>query len=218
MFLYDLRHAARRLVREPRFTFAAVLTLALGVGANVAVFAVVEAILLRPLHYADADRLVTLNHRDERTGITKPFNAVGDYVDFADRQKSFDAFGAYGSGEATIFGMGDPFRVSALVVTSGAFDALGVRPVLGRGIQPEDSRPGAGKVMLLGYDLSRSAMRWWGTPSRPSSSCSPPSPSCSSSPASTWPTCCSPARSRGGGKWRCAWPSGREPAGWRRRC
>jgi putative ABC transport system permease protein len=153
MFLSDLRHAARRLIREPRFTLAAVLTLALGVGANVAVFAVVEAVLLRPLGYPEADRLVTLNHRDERTGITKPFNALGDYVDFAERQKSFDAFGAYGSGEATIFGMGDPFRVSVLVVTAGAFDALGVRPILGRGIQPDDSRPGAGKVMLLGYGL-----------------------------------------------------------------
>jgi putative ABC transport system permease protein len=155
MFLYDLRHAARRLVREPGFTFAAVLTLGLGVGANVAVFAVVEAVLLRPLPYPDADRLVTLNHRDERTGITKPFNAVGDYVDFAARQTSFDAFGAYGAGQATIFGHGDPFRVSALAVTAGAFEALGIRPALGRGIEPADGVPGAGPVMLLGHDLWR---------------------------------------------------------------
>ena len=153
MLLYDLRHAVRRLVREPGFTFAAVLTLALGVGANVTIFAVVEAVLLRPLPYSAAERLVTLNHRDERTGITKPFNALGDYVDFAARQRSFDAFGAYGSGEATIFGTGDPFRVSALVVTAGAFDALGIRPELGRGIRPEDTRPGAGLVMLLGHEL-----------------------------------------------------------------
>ena len=153
MFLYELRHALRRLVREPGFTLAAVLTLALGVGANVTVFAVVEAVLLRPLPYADADRLVTLNHRDDRTGITKPYNALGDYLDFAENQRSFDAFGAYGVGEATIFGHGDPFRVSALVASAGAFTALGVRPALGRGILPEDTRPGAGQVMLLGYDL-----------------------------------------------------------------
>jgi putative ABC transport system permease protein len=153
MFLYDLRHAVRRLAREPGFTLAAVLTLALGVGANVTVFAVVETVLLRPLPYAEADRLVTLNYRDDRTGITKPFNALGDYVDFARLQNSFDAFGAYGVGEATIFGQGDPFRASALVVSSGAYDALGIRPLLGRGIQPEDTKPGAGQVMLLGYDL-----------------------------------------------------------------
>ena len=144
MFLYELRHALRRLVREPGFTLAAVLTLALGVGANVTVFAVVEAVLLRPLPYADADRLVTLNHRDDRTGITKPYNALGDYLDFAAHQRSFDAFGAYGAGDATIFGHGDPFRVSALAASAGAFAALGVRPVLGRGILPEDTRPGAG--------------------------------------------------------------------------
>jgi putative ABC transport system permease protein len=153
MLWYDLRHAVRRLLREPGFTLAAILTLALGVGANVTVFALVEAVLLRSLPYPDADRLVTLNHRDERTGITKPFNALGDYIDFSARQKSFAAFGAYGAGEATIFGRGDPFRVSALVVTSGAFEALGVRPAVGRGIQPEDTRPEAGQVMLLGYDL-----------------------------------------------------------------
>jgi predicted permease len=155
MLRYDLRHAVRRLVREPGFTLAAVLTLALGVGANVTVFAVVEAVLLRPLPYADAGRLVTLHHRDGRTGITKPFNAMGDYVDFAARQRSFDAFGAYGSGEATVFGMGAPYRVSALALTSGAFDALGVRPAFGRGITPEDTRPGAGPVMLLSHRLWR---------------------------------------------------------------
>ena len=155
MLFYDLRHAVRRLAREPGFTLAAVLTLALGVGANVTIFAVVEAVLLRPLPYADADRLVTLNHRDERTGITKPYNGLGDYVDFAARQRSFDAFGAYGEGQATIFGNGDPFRVSALAVTAGAFDALGIRPALGRGIRPEDSKPGAGPVMLLSHELWR---------------------------------------------------------------
>ena len=77
MFLYELRHALRRLVREPGFTLAAVLTLALGVGANVTVFAVVEAVLLRPLPYPDADRLVTLNHRDDRTGISEAVQRIG---------------------------------------------------------------------------------------------------------------------------------------------
>ena len=81
MFLHDLRHAFRLLWRDPGFTITAVLTLTLGVGANVAVFAVVNAVLLRPLPYADAERLVLLEHRDRRTGITKEFIAMGDYVD-----------------------------------------------------------------------------------------------------------------------------------------
>ena len=98
MFLYLVRHAFRQLVREPAFTVAALLTLALGVGANVAVFAVVEAVLLRPLPYASADDLVILNHRDKRTGITKEFIAIGDYVDLAGRQTAFESLAAYGRG------------------------------------------------------------------------------------------------------------------------
>jgi len=86
MLVYHLRHAIRLLARERGFTAAAVLTLALGVGANAAVFAVVEAVLLRALPYQDASALVTINHRDQRSGITKEFIAIGDYVDLAARQ------------------------------------------------------------------------------------------------------------------------------------
>jgi putative ABC transport system permease protein len=148
---YYLRHAFRRLVREPAFTIAAVLTLALGVGGNVAVFAVVEAVLLRPLPYPSADRLVILNHRDQRTGITKEFVAIGDYVDIVARQSSFDAVGAYGSALVTVFGDGEPYRAIAFSATDGAFTALGLRPVIGRGIQADDSRQGGPAVVMLSY-------------------------------------------------------------------
>jgi putative ABC transport system permease protein len=150
---YNLRHGFRRLVREPAFTAAAVLTLALGVGANVAVFAVVEAVLLRPLGYADADRLVILNHRDQRTGITKEFIAMGDYVDIVARQSSFEVVAGYGSWQAMTLGDGEPYRVPVLGAAPGLLEALRVRPILGRTIQPEDSRPDAAPVMLLGHEL-----------------------------------------------------------------
>jgi putative ABC transport system permease protein len=153
MLAYDLRHAVRRLIREPGFTIAAILTLALGVGANVAVFTVVEAVLLRPLPYPDADRLVVLNHRDVRTGITKDYIGLGDYIDIAEQQTSFSAMGAYAAGQGTVFEGNDPYRVSALLATSGALQALELRPALGRSLEPEDSRPGATPVMLLGHDL-----------------------------------------------------------------
>ncbi len=143
MFLYLVRHAFRLLVREPAFTLAAVLTLALGVGANVAVFAVVEAVLLRPFPYPDAGRLVILNHRDRRTGITKEFLAIGDYLDMVQRQTSFESLGAYGYGQATVFGVGDPFRVSVLQAGPTLLDTLGAHVSLGRGLKPEDSRPSA---------------------------------------------------------------------------
>ena len=151
MLAYHVRHAVRLLVRERGFTAAAVLTLGLGVGVNTAIFAVVEAVLLRSLPYADADALVTLNHRDQFTGITKEFIAIGDYVDLTAQQSVFSAMGAYGGRQATVFNMGEPFRLSALLATSGTLDALGVKPVLGRGLEPADGRPGAAKVAILGY-------------------------------------------------------------------
>jgi predicted permease len=132
---------------------AAVAVLALGVGANAAVFAVVEAVLLRPLPYRDADTLVVLNHRDQRTGITKEFIGIGDYVDLAAQQSVFEAIGAYGGRRTTVYNMGEPFRATALLATSSAMDALSVRPALGRTLQPDDSRPGAVKVAILGHDL-----------------------------------------------------------------
>jgi len=153
MLIYQLRHALRLLIRERTFTAAVVATLALGVGANAAVFALVEAVLLRPLPYPDAGALVTINHRDRRTGITKAFIAIGDYVDLSMQQSAFVAFGAYGGRSATVFELGEPFRVSALLASGGALDALGVKPVLGRTLNAGDTRPGAPKVALLGYQL-----------------------------------------------------------------
>ncbi len=151
--VYHLRHAFRRLLREPAFTTAAVLTLALGVGANVAVFAVVEAVLLRPLGYADADRLVILNHRDQRTGITKEFIAIGDYVDLVARQSSFETVAGYGSWQVTVTGDGEPYRVPTLAVAPGLLEALRVRPLLGRSIRSEDSRPDAARIVMLSHEL-----------------------------------------------------------------
>ena len=153
MLLHHLRHAFRMIVREPAFSTAAILTLALGVGANVAVFAVVESVLLRPLPYADADNLVILNHRDRRTGISKEFVAIGDYVDLAARQTTLDHLVAYGAGPATIYGDAEPVNVSALAATSGLFELLRVTPALGRQLTADDTRQGAAPVAILGYEL-----------------------------------------------------------------
>jgi hypothetical protein len=163
MFMYLVRHAFRQLVREPAFTVAALLTLALGVGANVAVFAVVEAVLLRPLPYPNADALVILNHRDRRTGITKEFIAVGDYVDVVARQTAFESVSAYGRGQTSIIDGDSPFRVDLLGAAPGFLEMLRARPVLGRSFQPEDAREGAPKVMMLGYETWKN--RFGGDPS-----------------------------------------------------
>ena len=153
MFMHDVRHALRLLVREPGFTLAAVLTLTLGVGANVAVFAIVNAALLRPLPYPDASRLVLLQHRDRRTGITKEFVAIGDFVDLRARQRSFESLAAFGGGRGTIFGQGDPFDVAVLEATPDLLDQLRARPALGRSLSADDAREGAAPVAMLGYDV-----------------------------------------------------------------
>jgi putative ABC transport system permease protein len=152
MFFQDVRHAVRLLVREPGFTTAAVLTLALGVGANVAVFSVVNALLLRPLPYPDAERLMVLQHRDTRTGLTKDFIAIGDFIDMRARQQSFESLTAYNGGRNTVFGQGDPFDVVMLQVTPDLLDALRTRPVAGRALTVDDTREGAALVAILGYD------------------------------------------------------------------
>jgi predicted permease len=163
MVLYLIRHALRQLVREPAFTVAALLTLALGVGANVAVFAVVEAVLLRPLPYPGADQLVILNHRDKRTGITKEFIAIGDYVDLVARQKVFESVAAWGRGQTSLVDRDDPYRVDLLGVGANMLELLRVRPVLGRTITAGDTREHAPPVMMLGYETWKK--RYGGDPS-----------------------------------------------------
>jgi len=163
MFFYLIRHAFRQLVREPAFTVAALLTLALGVGANAAVFAVVEAVLLRPLPYVSADNLVILNHRDKRTGITKEFIAIGDYIDLSARQKTFESIGGWGRGQTSLVDRDDPYRVDLLGVGANTLDLLRVRPVLGRLINADDTRENAPRVMMLGYETWKK--RYGGDPS-----------------------------------------------------
>jgi predicted permease len=153
MLLFNLRHAIRMLRRERGFTAAAVLTLALGIGANVAVFAVLEAVVLRPLPYHDADRLVILQHRDTRTGISKEYIAIGDFVDLLARVDALEHVSGFGGVDATVYGDGEPFRVAGLAATPGIFELLRVQPALGRVFRAGDSRPQAPPVVMLGYDV-----------------------------------------------------------------
>lgn len=155
MFIHDVRHALRLLVREPGFTVAAILTLTLGVGANVTVFAVVNAALLRPLPYPEADRVLTLQHRDRRTGFTKGFIAIGDFVDIRQRARSFESLAAFGWGRTTVFTGREPFDVTVLQASPELLEMLRARPSLGRALTADDAREGAAPVMMLGYEVWR---------------------------------------------------------------
>ena len=158
MIARDVRHALRMFVREPAFTAAAVLTLTLGIGANTALFAVVEAVLLRPLPYAGADRLVLVKHRDTNTSLTKWDIAIGDFVDLKARQQSFETFGGYGAVQSTLLGGREPVRVEGASLTPEVFGLLGVQPAMGRFFTPDDVREGAAPVVVISHELWRTEL------------------------------------------------------------
>jgi putative ABC transport system permease protein len=155
MILRDLRHALRLFTHEPALAAAVILTLALGIGANTALFAVVDAVLLRPLPYPDAARLVLVKHRDTRTNLTKHDIAVGDFVDLAGRQRSFESFAGYYGHQSAFVGEGDPRLVQGVTVTPTVFDVLDLQPVIGRAFQASDIVEGAAPVVIVSYELWR---------------------------------------------------------------
>ena len=132
MFIQDVRRALRLFRMEPGFTAAAVLTLALGIGANTALFAVVEAVLLRPLPVPGADELVIVRHRDLNTGLTKDHLALGDLIDMKARVQTLEAFAPYGGTQSTLYGDGEPMRVEGLAATPELLAALRVQVSQGR--------------------------------------------------------------------------------------
>lgn len=145
--LLDLRHAIRVLIRMPAVTGVSVLTLALAVGLTTAVFSVVHAVLLRPLPYPDADRLVAVwevNHRGTYSRLADP-----NFIDFRDRNRTFDALAKYASTVTAVAGAGEPTRETVVHVTRDFFDVLGVQPSLGRSFDSEDARFGAAPVVVV---------------------------------------------------------------------
>ncbi|HEY7113899.1 MAG TPA: ABC transporter permease [Thermoanaerobaculia bacterium] len=148
-FLHDVRHAIRRLSRSPGFTAIAVATLALGIGANAAIFSVVRAVLLRPLPYADSERLVTLPDN-----ISTP-----ELSDLRATARSFDAVGGSALQPLDLTGDGDPLQITGALVTGDLFEALGTRAALGRTLSPSDDREGGEHVAVVTHGLW---LRHWG--------------------------------------------------------
>jgi putative ABC transport system permease protein len=153
MFLQDVRRALRLFRMEPGFAAAAVLTLALGIGANTALFAVVEAVLLRPLPVDGADDLVIVRHRDLHTGLTKDHLAVGDVLDLRDRMQTLEPFAPYGGYQGTLFGDNEPMRVEGLGATAELLTALRVETAMGRLINADDARQGTPPVVMISHEL-----------------------------------------------------------------
>jgi predicted permease len=156
--IQDVRYAARRLTASPGFSVAALLTLALGIGANSAIFGAIHAMFLRQLPYPDADRLVFVwGHRKEATTPQLPVS-LPVVLDLREHARSFDVIEAWTSTPDTRFaltGAGDPQDVQYAVVTAGLLRLLGADPVVGRRFTAEDDRPGAAPVVQVSDRLWR---------------------------------------------------------------
>jgi hypothetical protein len=149
--LRDTRHALRRLRRTPAFTAAVLLTLALGIGANTALFAVIDSILIRPLAYPHAEALVGIWHTSpgSRTGISNCSPSM--YFTYREQNRTFQQFGLWNAGGVNVTGVEEPELLRALFVTYGVLDALDERPVLGRWFSPADDAPGSPETVILTY-------------------------------------------------------------------
>ncbi|MEO8633675.1 MAG: ABC transporter permease [Gemmatimonadales bacterium] len=152
--LQDLRYALRALRRSPGFTVVTVLTLALGIGANTAIFSVVNAVLLRPLPYGAPDRLVMVWERKSGGPTDRNVVSPANYLDWKDRSSSFEGLAAFTWSGTTL--LGDiPERVQGRKVTPDFFSVLAVAPALGRTFTDEEARKGQGRVLILSDGLWR---------------------------------------------------------------
>ena len=128
----DVRYAIRTLLRSRSFALIAIVMLALGIGANTAVFSVVQSVLIRPLPYRDADRVVWLTNQNTALGVNGAFLNPADILDFREQSKSFDDIAAWGTFPVNLYGAKTPERVESIYVTPNFFHTLGVQPKLGR--------------------------------------------------------------------------------------
>ncbi len=149
----DIRYAWRLMVRQQGVTIVAVLTLALGIGANAAIFSAVDSILLRPLPYDDPDRLVMVWEKRQSEGVMNNVVAPADYLDWARMNTVFESMAAMIPITADLTGAGDPVRLQAAVVSSPFFDVLRVRPQYGRTFRADEIIPGRHRVVILSHAL-----------------------------------------------------------------
>jgi putative ABC transport system permease protein len=152
LFRQDAGFALRVMRKSPGFTLASILTLALGIGANTAIFSVVNAVLLKPLPYRNGERIVILNEDDPEVGLTSASFSVPEMQDLRNGNRSLDGLVEYHGMSFILLTGAEPQRVDTGVVSWNFFDLFGVRPLLGRGFTREDETEGAPAVLLLSYE------------------------------------------------------------------
>jgi putative ABC transport system permease protein len=153
MLLDDLRYTARTLRKTPVFTGAAILTLALGIGANTAIFSVVNAVMLRALPFAKPDRLVWVAEKNDKLKLPYWPTSALNYLSWREQQRSFEQIGAIRAANYNLTGQGEPEQFAGNAVTPSLFPLLGVRPVLGRGFREGEDRLGSPPVAMISEGL-----------------------------------------------------------------
>jgi putative ABC transport system permease protein len=148
----DSSYALRMMGKNPGFTAVAVLTLALGIGANTAIFSVVHSVLLRSLPYAQGQQLIFISQQEKKLGIEDWGFSVKEIEDYRTQNRTLSGLVEYHGMSFTLFGHGDPERVRTGVVSANYFDLFGVQPLLGRTFLPDDEKLGAPPVLLLSYE------------------------------------------------------------------
>jgi putative ABC transport system permease protein len=149
----DLRYGVRMLLKRPGFTLLAVITLALGIGANTAIFSVVQAVLLRPLPMREPERLVTFWLSAPEKGLMEVNLTQALFAFCREHAQTFEGMAAYDTGSATLTGGGEPERLSTANVTFDYFQVLGKEPLHGRSFLPHEDTPGNNKVAILSYEV-----------------------------------------------------------------
>jgi predicted permease len=154
--LADLKLVARRLSRSPGFAVTVLLTLSIGIGANTAVFSVLDSVLLKPLPYPQSDRLVTLSLQAPGAAGLASFRdglllSPSMFLTFSEHNRTFQSLGVWSAGTANLTGIGQPEEVHVVTVSSGLLETLAVPPVAGRWLSADDQRPQGSKSVLIGY-------------------------------------------------------------------
>jgi putative ABC transport system permease protein len=149
----DLRQGARSLLKQPTFTVVAVIALALGIGANTAIFSVVDAVLLRALPYRDADRLVTVWEHNKGRGNTQNVINLGNFFDWKNQNSVFEDMATFFDMTANLTSGGEPEEIPSQIATPNLFNILGVNPIMGRAFTEDDGKPGAARVIMLSFGL-----------------------------------------------------------------
>ncbi len=151
--LRDLAYAVRTLRKAPMFTLVAVITLALGIGANTAIFSVINGVLVKPLPFANGERMMRVRQPVGYGNIQDAAFSPIELNDYRTQVRSFDALVEFHSMSFNMIGRGEPHRVQTAVVSANFFDVLGVRPLLGRTFRPGEDEAGAGPVVVLSHEF-----------------------------------------------------------------